>query len=77
MVVLINYFAWITAAIPAQATRPSSFDLAKEPGFRLALRRPFNVGVRTGPTPFPGSLGRRVDVYSSSSTLVIRVNLSN
>ena len=38
-------------------------------GFDWQLGGPFNGGVRTGITPFPGSLGRRINAYSSSSTL--------
>jgi len=54
-------FALITVAVPAQATHTMVFD--------WQLGGPFSGGVRTGITPFPGSLGRRVNAYSSSSTL--------
>lgn len=49
----------ITVAIPAQATRTSSFA--------LQLRGPFGDDVRTGFSPYPRSLGRLIVAYSSSS----------
>jgi len=55
-------FAQVTVAAPAQATFGQDFD--------WQLGGPFSGGVRTGITPFPGSLGRRVNAYSSSSTLL-------
>jgi hypothetical protein len=55
-------FALVTVAAPAQATYLATFD--------WQLGGPFSGGVRTGITPFPGSLGRRVNAYSSSSTLL-------
>ena len=54
-------FTLVTVAVPAQANLAQDFD--------WQLGGPFNGGVRTGITPFPGSLGRRVNAYSSSSTL--------
>jgi len=40
-------------------------------GFDWQLGGPFGGGVRTGIAPFPGSLRRRVNAYSSSSTLFL------
>jgi hypothetical protein len=54
----------ITVATPAQATR-----LTSRP-FALQLRGPFDVHVRTGLSPFPRSLCRLIDAYSSSSQLL-------
>ena len=56
-------FALVTVATPAQATFDQDFD--------WQLKGPFGGGVRTGITPFPGSLRRRVNAYSSSSTLLM------
>jgi hypothetical protein len=58
-------FTLITVAVPAQAT-----TLHFRFGFDWQLGGPFGGGVRTGITPFPGSLGRRVNAYSSSSMLL-------
>jgi hypothetical protein len=61
----VNHFALVTVAVPAQAT-----SLQQTQGFDWQLGGPFSGGVRTGIAPFPGSLGRRVNAYSSSSTLL-------
>jgi hypothetical protein len=61
-----NYFALVTAAVPAQAT-------GLDATFDWQLGGPFSDGVHTGIAPVPGSLGRRVSAYSSSSTLLARV----
>jgi hypothetical protein len=56
--------ALITVATPAQATEPSDRP------FTLQLRGPFSADVRTGLSPFPRSLCRLIDAYSSSSQLL-------
>jgi len=64
--------ALVTVAIPAQATslrQAQDFDPSLVQDFDWQLGGPFSGGVRTGITPFPGSLKRRINAYSSSSTL--------